>query len=726
MFYVSSRDRYGQYLPGPRHRRRRHEYYPHERPVVPSRLARPNTSWLDGELKQGPAKKDIEDLESTTASPATRSLTLSPEEAFVLADQALQGHVRAHVYCLDPWKPMTTGDKKLMPFKIFNEIDREFFRSILKGNVSLVWCDLKDGVLSLTRRAGTGGNPRTQIMLSPQLLQHGRSQIFTALIHHMIHAYYLHCCGDVDNQKSGEGYDLRHGLAFLALRTCIGEHCRPLVQFVSQPFSAHYLGRQHRVRHFGRNSENANGIVSSCYFPEGHYDAIDTQEWRNTAVAKTASLQEAQKPGSMSQLANSQLFPKTVYILHANGQEDEPRSIEKLEHPREAYLFLRFEDRHYPVLRSAVADLAALSNSPHFKDKAFLQLPPKTRQEDFLAFALFLIHKSCPASWKGSSGQMGTSCSGAPAIKAYDPNAPKPLLQLYGAFQLEDQLKYKPFRDHVLNALRNLQTTTEDPMAVLEKIYDSPSISNPTSTSVKSADPRLREWVRTWLATDLISPDMGQYERTYKTNLGVLRDHQSWSLKFAELRGKSSAFGEDENAANDAVCRKFWVKTIRDIPVPVSVQQDLARLFPQIRSPLQSPPNGLSWYPPSGNLMGPEWSNINPFQLSGANSVFNMSNVQESLPLPHLQSLKGQNWDPTKQDYRPSEWQPRAAMSPQQHHQQQQYLQQLHEQQQQQQQQQSRDGCAMQGPSDIRNSLHFHQLPDVHQWGVMGNSRPGQ
>ncbi|KAL8847071.1 MAG: hypothetical protein Q9221_007858 [Calogaya cf. arnoldii] len=652
------RNRYLQYPPGPRHRRHRRDHHAHGHSTGSSKSTRSNLSWLDGELKQGPTDKDIRILQSKIASPATRSSTLSLEEAFALAEQALQGHVRAQMYCMEP--QLTTADKRSLPFKVFNEVDREFFRSMLKGNVSLGWCNMREGVFSQTRRADLDGNPRIRIELSSRLQYATRVDIFSALMHHMIHAYYLQCCGYHDKEDSGAGYDLRHGLAFLALRQCIAEHY-------------------------------------------DHIHSVDVDDWRITAVAKTLSLQEVQKPSGTGQQANDKLFPKTVFFLTKEGGEESPRSIEKLEHPREGYFFIRFEDRHYPVLRSSVADLAALTSSPQFKDKAFLQIPAKTTQEEFLTFALFLIHKSCPPSWKGLLGEVAKPRTGPPVIKPYNASAPKPLLHLVTAFRLEEQLKYKPFQDHVMTELRKLQATAEDPMAVLEKIYNSASVSSSSSISYKLADPLLREWVRAWLAVDLISPGMGQYEMTYQSNLGVLRDSPMWSHRLVQLRGTSSTFEEDEKLANDALCRRVGVKSIRDIFVPFSLQHNLKAADGPGFSPQQ--PFGVpSWHFPPGNPVGPQQSDN---MAQRVRDTFDLSGLREGLPMSQLHGLQNLVHEPSRRPCRPEELQTLAALI--------------------RQQQVLRDGPN--GPNGQGSNTPWSNLPlylpaDLQQW-MMGDRRPG-
>lgn len=389
-----------------------------------------------------------------------------------------------------------------------------------------------------------------------------------------------------------------------------------------------------------------------------------------------------------------------MYFLDREGKEEPPKSLDRLEHPREAYIFLRFEGRHYPVLRSAVADLTALTKSPQFKDKAFLQLPPKTSQEEFLTFALFLLHRVCPTSWRDSLGQAIGSSQGAPVINVYNASAPRPLLQLVAAFQLEEQLKYKPFQDHIMTQLRGLQSSAEDPMAVLEKIYDSPLSSSSTSTSYKLASPQLREWVRSWLTVNLISSGTGQHEMTYKTNLGVLRDNQIWSQRLVQLRGKSCAFGEDEQFSNNALCRSFGVGDIRDIRVPLPMHQDLGRPMLPCHPQLQPPPGSPSWCYLPGSPMEPQWSHNVTQQLRDNQNTFDFSELQKMLPLNHFQGLRNQMNDPADRNY----------------------LQAMVERIR--QEEQSRNTSNIRGPNISYNNLPPPLQPQLQQWGI-GATRPG-
>ncbi|KAL8976810.1 MAG: hypothetical protein Q9205_007267 [Flavoplaca limonia] len=255
-----------------------------------------------------------------------------------------------------------------------------------------------------------------------------------------------------------------------------------------------------------------------------------------------------------------------------------------------------------------------------------------------------------------------------------------------------------------MTQLRGLQSTAEDPMAVLEKIYDNRSASSSTSTSAQSADPQLRDWVRAWLTVNLISSGTGQHEMTYRTNLGVLRDNQMWIDRLVQLRGKSSAFGEDEQYSNNALCRRFGVGDIRDIRVPLQMHQDLGRPMLPFGSQLQPPPGSPSWFYPPGSPVEPQWSHNVTQQLRDNHNTFDVSELQKMLPLNHFQGLHNQINDPADRNYRMEDLQAIFERI--------------------RQEEQTRHTPNIRGPNISYNNLPPQLHPQLHQLGI-GARGPG-
>ncbi|KAL9599542.1 MAG: hypothetical protein Q9219_003786 [cf. Caloplaca sp. 3 TL-2023] len=255
-----------------------------------SRLSPDPYSWLDGSSKAGPSKSDFDILQSTTMKPKDRTLGLSKEEAFALIEEKLQGHVRKQIACVSQCAGhLHPEQKRKLPLQVFGELDQEFFRSVLTGNVSLHWSDLPTGTFSRTICAGVNGNPRIRIELSPLLFLNGsRHNVLAVLLHQMVHAYYLQCCGHRDRDYGGDRHRLDHDLPFYALVHCIANSCEPLRH--------HLSGDLWTTRQCSRTfspSDPTEGM-SSCYDEDNPFNSVDIQEWRDVAVATFKSKQEAQ------------------------------------------------------------------------------------------------------------------------------------------------------------------------------------------------------------------------------------------------------------------------------------------------------------------------------------------------------------------------------------------------------------------------------------------------
>ncbi|KAL8933594.1 MAG: hypothetical protein Q9216_006290 [Gyalolechia sp. 2 TL-2023] len=551
---------YGPGLPPPRRTRVRND-----RPARPVRdgngipaISPDRYSWLDGRAKPGPSQRDFDALQSRSITPVRRNLGLSVEEAYNLAETALKGHVRAKIECFNQKPPgtATLRFKQKLPFQVFNELDREFFRSVLKGNVSLGWSNLAPGNYSRTICANRRGNSRIRIELSTSLMHYGRRrEILAALVHQMAHAYYLQCCGYRDQGYSGTGHGLEHEQPFLALLKLIGEHCEPLRGHLAQPLWAPERGNR------GHDGFHPTAGASACYGHIDHYNDVDIQEWRDTAKATAESLQETQPSNKAGSWKIDSSFPRNLYLISRDGIESPPIPVKDWQYPREAYVFLSFGHRYYPIARSSVADLGVLTASPCFKGKVWLEFPQGTSEAEFLAFYLFLAHGVFPPSFKNLNTAMassGLNNEGPPKIKPYDVSATTHAASLITAFKLGKALRYAPFCEFVLKGLRSLRATAENPMVVLEKIYSSQKTfdQSTASTMTGAPDSQLREWARAWLAVVLRSAEMGQHEAVYQTNIGVLRYHPEWSAKYKQLKASSQPLREDDEAAGHMILIK--------------------------------------------------------------------------------------------------------------------------------------------------------------------------
>lgn len=274
----------------------------------------------------------------------------------------------------------------------------------------------------------------------------------------------------------------------------------------------------------------------------------------------------------------ARIFPTDVYSIDTEGKESAPKALEDCRYPREAYIFLYFNGRAYEVARSSVADLGALTSSPHFKDKLWLKLPQGTSEAEFLTFYLFLVHKVYPPMFTDLNEALASSAlpnQGPPMIKPHDVNGATPVASLITALNLGRALRYEPFCAFILKGLWSLPSTAENPIVVLEKIYGGQKVwDQPTASAAADLlDSQLREWTRTWLAVRFPNSNEGHYESCYRANLGVLRRHPDWSIRYEQLKVSSPSLKDDDEIAQHHILLKNPCdKDIRRAIMPAPAQ----------------------------------------------------------------------------------------------------------------------------------------------------------
>lgn len=254
-------------------------------------------SWLDGPNVQEPSLESIKILKSKTIEPAVRCPRIKTEEAYYLAYQALQVYKKKIIKWLDP-KMNLFYSRKELPFSIFDRLDKELFRSVLTRNVYLEWSPrLSPYRNAMTFRRDHHGCPRIAIKLAESLQAGSREEIIGTLIHQMIHAYFLQCCGFRNKtlQASGSGYDLEHGFEFQALLRSIEKVC-------PQDASPYLWDlKSHDRRPLGSRSVKPHPIIGAsncvdCY--KSRVDKIDVKQWCQDAIAIAKSLIDTHENGS--------------------------------------------------------------------------------------------------------------------------------------------------------------------------------------------------------------------------------------------------------------------------------------------------------------------------------------------------------------------------------------------------------------------------------------------
>ena len=116
-----------------------------------------------------------------------------------------------------------------LPFHIFNDIDATLFSGLLRGNVYLTWAKLPRGLSGRTTRPGRQACPRIAIELSHDIIATEHPEVLVStLLHQMIHAYLLQCCGHKNAKVPGSGHNLAHNVEFAVMAMIIQDRISPL------------------------------------------------------------------------------------------------------------------------------------------------------------------------------------------------------------------------------------------------------------------------------------------------------------------------------------------------------------------------------------------------------------------------------------------------------------------------------------------------------------------
>ena len=155
--------------------------------------------------------------------------------------------------------------RSTFPFQIFNTIDEALFAGVLQGNVCLKWASLPSGLAGKTARAGRDACSRIMVELSIEIQHRGAYEhTIQILVHQMIHAFLLQCCGHNNHGVSGSGHELVHNLDYSAIASIIQDFLKlPKVQSRPAYFGCFTITSRHGSRLVSESAGKEAGS-SSC------------------------------------------------------------------------------------------------------------------------------------------------------------------------------------------------------------------------------------------------------------------------------------------------------------------------------------------------------------------------------------------------------------------------------------------------------------------------------
>ena len=510
-------------------------------------------SWLDGPPASGPIDGYFDILRDPKL-PHREHLGLKGPVAAKLAIEALSKFDRSHVAVL---QSPTHYVSRLLPFQVFNELDSELFRGVLRGRVHLSWARLSPWVHGRTSDSSRESS-RLKIELNKDLFRYRcpPETILEALIHHMTHAYFLVCCGYSGQKHDLDMHDLGHGLEYCTLLYAIQQKLRPhkgpkgqiLDLFQCRTGVVRCLGNVVRSPRILGNSVGS----STCTYTL--HDLPD--QW--SCVEHLRSLQALQvkqgesKPGSSPGSADTKMpYPiaQFVHVMNSDMMQLVPvqRNSAAAMSASDCKEF-HFEGQAVQVPNSSIGKFPSLVSSFRSRLSQYLIVPPETTEDVFLAFYSFLM-KGDYAPALSPSTDYGIQAHGPPKLLPLDEKRIKHLLEDVRVYKLGSALRFDEIKEHALKRLWANTTTQTNPMDAIEEIYqndannhESKSIAETSEKKVQGPEWELRRWVSALLSVVVSSSPL-------QTNLDILSSKDPYKSRFDALRNKGGEFLQDCDAA---------------------------------------------------------------------------------------------------------------------------------------------------------------------------------
>lgn len=502
--YYDDYDDLSDYWSSPFHQPRRFckhsRYYPHE-----IHRRRPRRD-------EGPAaiRKTLEELTEPALARAG-DLGWNLEYATAYCYQHLVGNRPCIVDTIDTARhaPLDRSG----PFLLFDSLDQCLFRGKLKGMVFLKWRSLSDNSPGVTRVPGIK-NPRISIELNTRPFDERGADLddmLDALIHQMIHAYFLVCCGTPlkDGQSDGRLLDALHFGVILSTIKEISEDCEegPL----GLTFYAHLRGGQSRGSggyssyrralldyHDSRSDAkpyiaidpkgNTVGLPpddgqTHCMHDNRRFRPADIRNWQVTNYRNAIEL-DMDKKG------------RTIYDLDVSGKL---LPVDRLHGPASStYVELVWDDKRVMAPREKVVEFDSLKKPLQREGKYELHMP-KCDFHTLKCVWDFIQH----SKYSPQHAHLGLAASlrhqnmkGPPIIvhgSAFDTTDGVAIH--IRVFKVAEGMKFTELQSYAMERLYEMPTAADDPITALKEIYNEND-----KDKDKPIHAELHKWARKFLA----------------------------------------------------------------------------------------------------------------------------------------------------------------------------------------------------------------------------------
>ncbi|QIW94682.1 hypothetical protein AMS68_000200 [Peltaster fructicola] len=386
------------------------------------------------------------------------------------------------------------------PFVLFSILDKHLFGGKLAGMVLLTWKaqgSSHPGTTCATRTVAK----RICIQLnSTPFEEHtaGMSHLLGMLIHHMIHAYFLVCCGA---QKKGEKQDGRmcDGLHFGVILATINDITLDC-QEGSTSIIFHAAGRDtgpNRRLMRGRGSFISLDPVGMSLPPP----AVDgrTHCMHDNRNITRAQIMNWQVQDYAKAIGENWADRGDKIFFWSDGEQE--RTSRMNAPPSKYYTELIWNKKRFAVPKERVLKYSAIKrliDQAKHKDAEV----PECSADVFDCVCKFITYGGYHASDTFGERNSTEAPSAGPPVLSSPHNRQGASLKLdVQVCKIADAMRFKELREYALKHLYQAEATNDDPIAMLRDIYD-PS---------KSLSSELQNWARKFLArTDDDGSSYGQ------------------------------------------------------------------------------------------------------------------------------------------------------------------------------------------------------------------------
>jgi hypothetical protein len=422
----------------------------------------------------------------------------------------LNGNRPCIVDAIDTARQAPLGKKA--PFLIFDSLDRNLFQGFLKGMVLLKWRTLSDNAPGVTS-APDVKDTRICIELNTRPFDErgaGLDELLDALIHQMIHAYFLVCCGKQgkSDEQDGRLLDALHfGILMYSIQEISGD-CEE--GYLPLSFYAHRRAcrsraacRSQRLDSYGRGLDRSiarpyiaidpHGVTvgpppndgqSHCMHDNRRFRGADIRNWQVSNYASAIELDMDKKDS-------------IIYDLDVSG---ELKPVERLEGPPSStYVVLVWDGKKVMAPREKALEFESLAKSGKKEGKYELHMP----KCDFLTLKCvwdFIQHGKYSPTKEESESEASKGYDepkGPPIIvhgsgKDKDADTTDGVVVHIRVFKAADSMKFSELQKYSLDRLYDMPTTSDDPIIALREIYE--------GAESKPINAELHKWTRKFLA----------------------------------------------------------------------------------------------------------------------------------------------------------------------------------------------------------------------------------